>query len=300
MIPSLVATVSSLLSHTLRNGKQKEKKEEGRRGVSVTGSAKVAPLERYSWHGLHLPIVGGIFISFAFAYPATTCAASIIMINKFSLPIFDFNLQSPPSPLSLSSPPQQTVFLFLVIVLTASLNAMGRFRSSSKNFFTLFLFAFAVVLVVVPAAVALRVEATLVFISVAQLTEVYFQSTFQLFSAFCFSICFPSPSSLLVRVRHFFLSYRMQCEVGRGNPWDIYTTIFTFEQKVTFPNSKNNNKCRYKVQEIVHEIWKRMCAVLPSYLYKRTAIAASSLFQYSTWDVTEMEPKRVNSLRNLP
>lgn len=98
MISSLVATVSSLLSHTLRNCKQKKrekKKEEGRRGVSVTGSAKVAPLERYSWHGLHLPIVGGIFISFAFAYPATTCAASIIMINKFSLPIFDFNLQSP-------------------------------------------------------------------------------------------------------------------------------------------------------------------------------------------------------------
>lgn len=95
---------------------------------------------------------------------------------------------------------------------------MGRFRSSSKNFFTLLLFAFAVVvLVVVVASVALRVEATLVFISVAQLTEVYFQSTFQLFSAF-FSICFPSPSSLLVRVRHFFLSYRMQCEVGRGNP----------------------------------------------------------------------------------
>lgn len=271
------------------------------RGVSVTGSAKVAPLERYSWHGLHLPIVGGIFISFAFAYPATTCAASIIMINKFSLPIFDFNLQSPFSPLSLSSPPQQTVFLCLVIVLTASLNAMGRFRSSSKNFFTLFLFAFAVVvLVIVPASVALRVEATLVFISVAQLTEVYFQSTFQLFSAFCFSICFPSPSSLLVRVRHFFLSYRMQCEVGRGNPWDIYTTIFTFEQKVTFPNSNNNSKCRYKVQEIVHEIWKRMCAVLPSYLYKRTAIAASSQFQYSTWDVTEMKAKRVNSLPSLP
>lgn len=95
---------------------------------------------------------------------------------------------------------------------------MGRFRSSSKNFFTLFLFAFAVVVPVVVASVALRVEATLVFISVAQLTEVYFQSTFQLFSAFCFSICFPSPSSLLVRVRHFFLSYRMQCEVGRGNP----------------------------------------------------------------------------------
>lgn len=143
------------------------------------------------------------------------------------------------------------------------------FEAHQKTFFTLFLFAFAVVvLVVVIAAVALRVEATLVFISVAQLTEVYFQSTFQLFSAFCFSICFPSPSSLLVRVRHFSQSYRMQCEVGRGNPWDIYTTIFTFEQKVTFPNSnnKNNNKCRYKVQEIVHEIWKRMCAVLPSYL----------------------------------
>lgn len=213
MIPSLVATVSSLLSHTLRNGKQKEKKER-RRGVSVTGSAKVAPLERYSWHGLHLPIVGGIFISFAFAYPATTCAASIIMINKFSLPIFDFNLQSSLST-SFSPPPQQTVFLFLVIVLTASLNAMGRFRSSSKN---LFYFISVVVLVVVPASVALRVEATLVFISVAQLTEVYFQSTFQLFSAFCFSICFPSPSSLLVRVRHFSQSYRMQCEVGRGNP----------------------------------------------------------------------------------
>lgn len=88
------------------------------------------------------------------------------------------------------------------------------FEAHQKTFFTLFLFAFAVV---VPASVALRVEATLVFISVAQLTEVYFQSTFQLFSAFCFSICFPSPSSLLVRVRHFFLSYRMQCEVGRGN-----------------------------------------------------------------------------------
>lgn len=79
----------------------RRRRRRGGRGVSVTGSAKVAPLERYSWHGLHLPIVGGIFISFAFAYPATTCAASIIMINKFSLPIFDFNLQSPLSPLSL-------------------------------------------------------------------------------------------------------------------------------------------------------------------------------------------------------
>lgn len=58
------------------------------------------------------------------------------------------------------------------------------FEAHQKTFLLYFFFAFAVVV----ASVALRVEATLVFISVAQLTEVYFQSTFQLFSAFFFNL----------------------------------------------------------------------------------------------------------------
>lgn len=40
----------------------------------------------------------------------------------------------------------------------------------------------------------------------------------------------------------------------------------------------------------------RECVLFCQAIYKRTAIAASSQFQYSTWDVTEMEAKRVAQL----
>lgn len=56
------------------------------------------------------------------------------------------------------------------------------------------------------------------------------------------------------------------------------------KQKATFPN--NNNKCRYKVQEIVHEIWKRRETALPvpSYLYTHSD-RRSRQFQYRLFPV---------------
>lgn len=196
------------------------------------------------------------------------------MINKFSLPIFDFNLQWV-ALFTLPSLPTADCLLVPRDRFDRQPQCYGKISKLIKTtFYFISFFAFVVVVVLaVVSSVGLRVEATLVFISVPQLTEVYFQSTFQLFSAF-FSICFPCQ----VHCKFVFgisLCYRMQCEVGRGNPWDI-NTIFTFEQKVTFPNNNNNNKCRYKVQEIVHEIWKRMRCAAKLFIYAQRSQACQS------------------------
>lgn len=107
---------------------------------------------------LHLPIrrvssVGASSSLFLFLLLlpllSTTCAASIIMINKFSLPIvFDFNLQwdalstlyYPLFSLH-SSFPRPADCLVHRDRFDRQLNAMGRFRSSSKKpSFSLLLF----------------------------------------------------------------------------------------------------------------------------------------------------------------
>lgn len=138
---------------------------------------------------------------FSFSFLSTTCAASIIMINKFSLPIFDFNLQWVALFTLPSLSTQQTVFLFFVIVLTASLNAMGRFRSSSKQLFNFISFCFRCCCCFLSGS---SCWGDISFYFCGTTHRSLFSIDFSVIFGLFFNL-FPLPSSLLVRVRHFSL-----------------------------------------------------------------------------------------------